>query len=827
MRFIFNLARLGLRLIFGAFTLGVLAVALSYLYLAPQLPSIDILKDIQLQTPLRVYTKEGKLIAEYGEKRRSPLRVGNVPKEMIHAVLAAEDDRFFEHPGVDYRGILRAVVHLMRTGEKGQGGSTITMQVARNFFLSREKTFLRKLNEIFLALKIERELSKEDILELYLNKIYFGHRAYGVAAAAQVYYGKTISELTVPEMAMIAGLPKAPSRFNPIVNSQRALIRRGYVLGRMHALGYIGDAQYEYMLNEPDTASLHKLNVEVEAPYVGEMVRAQMVERYGDTAYTAGYRVYTTIDTRMQRAANNALRQALQAYDMRHGYRGRIGGINLTEQTGAEQWEQILGEYPSTADLLPAVVLAAEEQQVRAYVRGSGEVDIQWQGLSWARRYISENRLGPEPQKANEIVRPGDIVHLLSLPGGRWRLAQIPQAEGALVSLRPTDGAIYALVGGYDFYQSKFNRVIQAGRQPGSNFKPFIYSAALEKGYTTASIINDAPVVFDDPGLESAWRPENYSGKFYGPTRLRVALINSRNLVSIRLMRAIGIPYAIDYVARFGFDTSSFPRDLSLSLGSGTVSPLSIARGYSVFANSGYLVDPYLIDRIEDIKGNLVMQVKPRVVCRTCDGEDTALPGLQGAPDNKETRTEQDEAAAPVDFTPPEPVPAYAPRVITPQNSYLMTTIMRDVISFGTGRGALRIGRKDLAGKTGTTNDQRDAWFSGFNPDIVTTAWVGFDQVRSLGDKETGARAALPMWVEFMQEALRGVPEKPLERPPGLVNVRIDRKTGLLADSDNKDARFEIFRKEYVPSKKTTTDNSRHEDTAGTDNTPVMPEQLF
>ncbi len=829
MKLLLNSLRLAARALFAAFTLGLLLTSIAYLYLAPGLPTIESIKDMRLQVPLRVYAKDGDLIAEFGEKRRIPLAIKDVPERMIQAVLAAEDDRFFEHPGVDYQGLLRAVVHLVKTGDKGQGGSTITMQVARNFFLSSEKTYLRKLNEIFLALKIERELTKEDILGLYLNKIYLGNRAYGVAAAARIYYGKPINELSTAELAMIAGLPKAPSRYNPIVNSRRAMIRRGYVLGRMHYLEFIGDEEYKLAIEEPDSSSLHRLTTQVDAPYVAEMVRSYMVERYSNEAYTAGYKVYTTIDTRLQSAANKALRKALMNYDMRHGYRGRVGHINLDEVIEQENWEKTLRDYPVVGHLFPALVLEVKDNSAIVHIAETGSIEIPWEGLSWAKRFIKTNIQGSKPEQASSVLERGDIIRVQLFKESQWRLAQIPDVSGALVSISSDTGAIQALLGGFDFYHSKFNRAIQAERQPGSNFKPFIYSAALEKGFTAASLINDAPVVFDDPGLESAWRPENYSGKFFGPTRLRLALTKSRNLVSIRLLRTIGISYAINHARKFGFDTEKLPRDLSLALGSGAVTPISIARGYAVFANGGYLVDPHFITHIEDMEGNVIFINNLPQVCPECeekkDNEESEQ-DIMTVAETIEIKIEEDNKENAEEIITPEIISA--PQVVNSQNVYIMTSIMRDVVRYGTGRKALKLGRKDLAGKTGTTNDQRDAWFSGFNRDVVTTVWVGFDKPQPLGTYETGAKAALPMWVDYMREALKGIPEKPLERPEGLVSVRIDPETGLLAGAGSTKAIFETFRTEYVPKKKTTPGYKPLNGSQDTlDEPPPEKEQLF
>ncbi|HHH35680.1 MAG TPA: penicillin-binding protein 1A [Gammaproteobacteria bacterium] len=790
MKFLRKALRAGLLMTAAGTVLGLLLLTASYIYIAPNLPSIETLRDIRLQVPLRIYTRDMKLIAEFGEKKRTPIRFYETPDLMIQAILAAEDDRFFQHPGVDYHGILRAALNLIRTGEKTQGGSTITMQVARNFFLSREKTYLRKLSEIFLALKIERELSKEEILELYLNKIYLGNRAYGIGAAAQTYYGVPPQRLTLAQMAMIAGLPKAPSRYNPLANRERAVQRRNYVLRRMLKLGYIDAEQYRQAIHEEDNARLHGLDIEVETAYVAEMVRNRMLRQYGELAYTAGFRVITTIESRLQLAANAALRKALLDYDRRHGYRGPEAHVDLAALQDSKALQQVFKGRPPLGGLLPALVVSVGERDATVLLADGRVIQIPWQGLAWARPYVDDNHLGPPPARADEILSEGDLVRVHEDAKTGWQLSQLPEVEGALVALRPRDGAIAALAGGFDFDRSKFNRVTQASRQPGSSFKPFIYSAALEKGFTAASIINDAPVVFDDPGLEDAWRPENYSGKFFGPTRLREALIKSRNLVSIRLLRSIGIDYTLDYIARFGFPVAKLPRNLSLALGSGAVTPLQLARGYTVFANGGYRVLPYYIERILGPDDQVVMEADPVTACPECESlPDEAGEGKTMAAGETEAETAEEAPRT----------PRLAERVITAENAYLMTSMMRDVIRRGTGRRARSLGRHDIAGKTGTTNDQRDAWFAGFNPDLVAISWVGFDKTRSLGNRETGGRAALPMWIAFMGKALHGVPERPLLRPPGLVTVRIDPATGLRAAAHQKHTIFETFRIQNVP----------------------------
>ncbi len=750
------------------FLLGLVTVGGVLWTVIPQLPDTEALRDIRLQTPLRVFTRDRKLIAEFGEKRRIPVSIGEVPELMVKAFIAAEDDRFFEHPGVDWQGLVRAAVQLARTGQKTQGGSTITMQVARNFFLSREKTYLRKLNEILLALKIERELSKPEILELYLNKIYLGQRAYGIGAAARVYYGAGLDELTLPQIAMLAGLPKAPSTMNPLSNPRRARERRNYVLGRMLELGYISQEDYDQAHDAPLTASRHGQESEVNAPHLAEMVRAWMTGRFGEGAYNDGYQVITTLDSHLQRAATAAVRRNLEAYVRRHGYAGPEGSVALPPQAGPAELEALLRDHPVLGGLPPAVVLEVREREVLAWARNEGEVLLEWPGLAWARPFINVNHRGRRPEKAADLLAPGDLIRVERSPQGDWLLAQLPPLEGAMVALDPEDGAILALVGGFDFNRSKFNRITQARRQPGSNFKPFIYSAALEKGYTAASLINDAPIVFDDAGLGETWRPENYSGKNFGPTRLRQALYKSRNLVSIRLLRAIGVDYGREYATRFGFDPATLPSNLSLALGSASLLPLEVIRGYAVFANGGYLITPHFVQSVLDYHGEPVpVEPLPRV-CDPCG------------------RTAGDGA-------PP------AEQVIDPRNGWILYSILQDVIRKGTGRKARVLGRSDLAGKTGTTNEQVDAWFSGFNRRIVVTGWVGYDDSRPMGSRETGARAALPMWIEFMRTALEGMPESPLPQPEGIVSVRINATTGKPTTADDPEAMFEHFRKEFAP----------------------------
>ncbi|MDH5610956.1 MAG: penicillin-binding protein 1A [Gammaproteobacteria bacterium] len=834
-------------LIISLATSAILLVAIFglYLHLAPQLPSIEGLSDTRLQVPLRIYSSDGSLLGEFGEKRRIPKTLEEIPELMQQAFLAAEDNRFYDHGGVDYQGILRAVINLIKTGERGQGGSTITMQLARNFYLSTEKTYTRKISEIFLAFKIEQELSKQQIFELYLNKIYLGNRAYGVAAAAQIYYGKDLDDLSIAQIAMIAGLPKAPSRYNPVVDPERALIRRNYVLSRMLALGFISEETYDQERLESAAVERHFSSVQVQAPYVNEMVRAEIVKQFGDEAYSRGLNVYTTIKDKLQLVANESLWNGLINYDLRHGYRGVVRHVELNENNSElsllnndDALLKIL-EYDGDYGVLkPALVLSIHDEannkeleneqlsldvtagdkaqdlgrHAEIMLKNGERVILPWQGIVWARSYISVNRLGNEPTAIGEVLRVGDVIWVSRQKDDSWALAQVPEVQGALVAVAPNDGAIQALKGGLDFNRSKFNRASQARRQAGSGFKPVIYSAALSKSFTPASLINDAPVVFEDEALEASWRPENYSGQFFGPTRLRMALYKSRNLVSIRLLRSVGVGYATQFARNFGFDDKELPHDLSLALGSCEVSPLQMARAYSVLANGGYLIQPYLIDRIEDTDGAILFEADPAVACVACELNARRVEKtMTVAPD---IVIEEETLVA---------LPKQAERTLEPRLAYQMNSMLQDVVLRGTGRKALSLGRKDLAGKTGTTNDQKDAWFNGFHPDLVAIAWIGFDQLRPLGGSETGSNAALPIWIDFMKDALSGVPEKHLPRPEGLVTMKINAETGAAATDLDKDTIFEIFRSENAPIVGESASGMSLDVKTG----DAIPEQLF
>lgn len=728
--------------------------------LSKELPDIGKLEHVQYQTPLNIYTQDNLLIGQYGEKRRIPVTIDEIPRLQIQAFLAAEDERFYSHPGVDYKGLLRAANQLLVTGKKTQGGSTITMQVARNFLLSKEKTFLRKLKEILLAIQIEQRYSKEQILELYLNKIYMGQRAYGLAAAAQTYYGKNLDALKLHQQAMIAGLPKAPSVYNPIVNAERALERRNYVLRRMLDLKFIQPSEYRQAINITDDAKTQPSNIEFNAPFVAEMARQELVDRYGEEAYTLGLKVYTTVPSRLQLASDRAVQSALHQYDDRHEYRG-LPHKKINSDSDLHTLK-VLG------DCRQAVVTSLTQDGIMTTVSDGSSLLISWNNIPWRTLKIHSNN-GQAIRSPR--IATNDIIWIRQLTDQNWALSQIPEAEGAFAAINPYNGAILAVTGSYDFYLSSFNRATQSKRQPGSGFKPFIYTAALEKGFTPASIINDAPIVIEDPSLKNDWRPENYTRKFLGPIPLRNALRQSINLVSIRLLQDVGIPAALDTAMRFGFAREQLPATLSLALGSGYAPPLRMAAAYAVFANGGYLVTPYLIERIEDHTGATLFKASPKTVCRDCFPDD--------ARSNSNT----------------------APRVISAPTHFLMNSLLRDVVERGTATLAKQLLRTDLAGKTGTTNDQRDAWFNGFTPDIAASAWIGFDNSQPLGKGETGGKVALPMWIEFMKTALQDIPEKPLVVPEGIVQAYINPSDGLLLDPSNKNGLWEYFTAETAPQR--------------------------
>ncbi|WP_227369022.1 penicillin-binding protein 1A [Halomonas sp. M20] len=791
----------------------VLAVIGAALYFAPGLPDVRQLQGYELQSPLRIYTRDEKLIGEFGEERRTPVAYDAIPRDMVQAFLAAEDDGYFDHPGVDPKSLARAAFELAASGGIQTGGSTITMQVARNYLLTLDRTFTRKIREILLALQMEQILDKEEIFELYVNKIFLGHRAYGIAAAAKTYYDKPLAELTLAEKAMIAGLPKAPSTFNPLANPERSLIRRNWILYRMRELGYIDAERYNEAVQAPLTARRHSAQVEVEASYIAEMARQFAIERFGDDAYTGGYTLYTTLDSQLQGQAREALVQGLIDYDTRHGWRGAeeteippslVEAQDKTQREGLEEelsespeviqtarkaaqsseaqvsgiegdvsnWLKVLDRTVVTGPLQPAIVVSTQDQKMQVLTSDAELVTLDWKGLEWAREYRSPKWRGEAPKRAEQIAQRGSLVRILQDKEGNWRLSQRPGIEGAIVVLEPRSGAIRALQGGFSFAHSKFNRATQANRQAGSIFKPFIYLAALQQGnMTAATVVNDAPVVMSDMGGD--WRPGNSEGEFRGPTRLRVGLYRSRNLVTIRVLQALGLDNALAFLERFGFANGRLPHGLSLALGSASLTPLEMANAYAVLANGGFKVTPWYIERVMHTgEQEPLAESTPNVACPSCP---------EGA-----TQTRIDGKTYPV-----------AERVVDPQALYILRDMMRDVIERGTGRGALELNRGDIVGKTGTTNEQRDAWFSGFNSNLVATVWVGKDSNESTG--EYGAQAALPIWKDFMQEALKGTPESVPDRPDDIVTKRIDTNSGLLLHDDQPGGIEELFRKDNLP----------------------------
>lgn len=739
--------------------LAVALIALAMLLIYPKLPSLDSLTNYQPKIPMRVYTADGALIAEFGAEHRAVVTLDKTPKTLQQAILAAEDDRFYQHGGIDTMGVLRAALSNLTSGGAKEGASTITMQVARNFFLSSEKTLTRKLNEALLAIKIEHSLSKDEILMLYINQIYLGQRAYGFGAAARTYFGKPIEQLSLAESAMLAGLPKAPSRYNPVVNFPRAQTRQHYILHRMLDLHYITEDEYTAAMNQKLVIRNVKESAdgEVNADYVAEMVRIAMFDRYQDDIYTNGLKIYTTLRKVDQEAANIALWKGVEEYDTRHGYRGIEGEIPLPgdQQNIANDLDNAMQDIAAIHDLIPAVVLANSTKVVRAYIKDTGVVEMTGSGLKFAQRYLTgSNKLN---------LHPGALIRVQKISStNTWRITQLPQVEAAFVSLDPKTGAIRALVGGVDYNRNKFNHVTQAWRQPGSTIKPFIYSAALEKGFTAATLIEDAPIhISADETGGVLWEPKNYEGDYAGIVSVRRALTKSLNLPTIRILQTITPHYAQDYLTRFGFDAARQPPYLTLALGAGSVTPLQLAAGYAVFANAGLSTKPYIIDHIVDQTGNTILQTKP------------------------------------------EP----AKSAIDPRNAFIITTMMQDVVRRGTAARVAQLGRSDLAGKTGTTNDLVDAWFAGFQPNLVAVAWMGFDQPRTLGRSETGAQAALPIWMKYMSIALKHTPQAKISPPDGVVSIQINSLTGLpVTDGDTGVA--EYFYQEAVPIAKIQTDSS-------------------
>lgn len=812
MRILKRLLRYALILALAGILLGAAAIGVAYWLISPRLPSVASLKDVRMQVPLRVLSADGKLIATFGETRRIPVHIEDVPARMKNAVLAAEDSNFYHHPGVDWQGTLRAAYRvIMSGGDKTQGGSTITQQVARNFFLSPQKTYTRKLTEMFTAFRIEHELSKDQILELYLNKMFLGHRSYGIGAAAQYYYGKTVQQLTLGECALLASSFQLPSVVNPLSHPERALARRNWVLGQMLSNRFITRTQYEQAIAEPNNAFPHEPPIEVEAPYLAEMVRLQALQRLGNAALTGGYVVRTTIDSRLQRDADHAVRAHLVEYDHRHGYRGPEAHVELPPDAGTEAFDEALAAYDDVSGMVPGIVAASDATQATVYLADRDSATLDMDAVAWARPYVNASRAGAKPRSVDAVLKRGDIVRMALDKEGKWQLTQIPAAQAALVSLDPEDGAVKALVGGFNFVRSKFNRALMSGsgRQPGSSFKPYLYAAALAHGFTPSSIINDAPVSFPDPSRPNGiWSPSNDDGKFDGPMRLREALVKSKNLVSVRLLNALGLRVAREYITRFGFSLDQLPQNLSLALGTASVSPMSMARGYAVLANGGFLVDPYFIAQIDDRNGKPIFVAEPPRACRNCEAR------LLDNPDVVDNVPEQQPAEATTAPLPDALVPVaagstgtapaetaaprLAPRAIDVRTDYLIVSMMRDVVRRGTGSAARALGRDDLAGKTGSTNDHRDAWFSGFDANLVATVWVGFDDFSSLGRGEFGAKAALPIWMGYMGAALKDKPSATLPMPPGIATVAINRYSGLPTGSDDPNAMQEIFKVEDV-----------------------------
>lgn len=829
----------------------------AYFYVAPSLPPAQTISEIPLQIPLRIYSRDGRLIEEVGERRRILVTYDELPPFVVNAFVAAEDGRFFEHSGIDYQGILRALVLLVKSGEISGGGSTITQQLARDYFLTREQLFTRKLREAFLAWQIEQAFSKEEIMALFLNKMFFGQRAYGVAAAAQVYFGKSLDSVNVAEAATLAGVLPAPSEYNPVRSPANAAMRRRYVLNRMQELGYLDDAELAAAMAFPLESRLYGTKNELSAPYIAEMVRREMLERYGEDTYAAGYRVVTTIDSRMQSAANYAVRNGLLQFTRRRGYRGPIEQLGIDAEilqqpyaAWPEELQRQLQDYNNPAGLSVAIVTALREDNgARIMLQNGTAASLDWRAISWARPYIDGETTGPAPESVDDVLSVGDIVYVMPITTGGWALAQLPIAQSALVSVDPYDGAITSLVGGLDFSLSKFNRATQAARQPGSSFKPFIYSAALEAGNTLATIVLDAPVVISSSALEGLWRPVNYSGRFYGEQRVREAMVRSMNLASVRLLlNNTGIGNAIKHLSPFGFNDAALPRNGSLALGGGNASPLDMAQAYATFANGGYAVRPYVIESIIGPTGESLYRAEPDIVCAECEAEapahaarpapkyplrpapgdakrfadvagPTSEPGHEVAADDPfrsryegeteegslslEQMAELGEAYRPDASTAPELFADIhrAKRIISPQNAFLIQDAMRDVIRRGTGVRARVLGRTDLSGKTGTSNDRRDAWFAGFNADFVGVVWVGYDDDSALGPREEGSRTALPVWIDFVRIALKGVPNHQLPMPEGIVTVRISKTTGCPASASDpvEDVMFEHFREEHVP----------------------------
>ncbi|HEX5648704.1 MAG TPA: PBP1A family penicillin-binding protein [Steroidobacteraceae bacterium] len=809
-----------LALLFSVPALVLMGFAGAFQFLAPEIPDAATLRAVKTQMPLRVYSRDGKLMAQIGEQRRIPVAWDDIPDVVVDAFLASEDDRFFEHPGVDWHGLVRAFAANVAAGGLREGGGTITMQLARNTVLTSERTLRRKLKEVFLALRLEREFTKQEILTLYLNRIFLGQRAYGIGAASEVYFDKHVRDLGLAEAALLAGLPRAPSVDNPVANVERAHGRRAYVLRRMLELGKIDQAAHDAANDVPIANRLYGPIIELEAPYVAEMVRAEMLRLHGPEALTGGYAVTTTLDSRLQQAANSATWRTILEYERRHGYRGPLERLDATKLDDAIALGAAFKRNPNRGSLVTAVVTRVGERDATVIRRNGVALALDWDAIAWARPALERDGVGPAPKTAGDVLAVGDVVCLEPLPEGLFRLGQLPAVAGALVALDPLDGAIVALVGGFDFGASKYNRVTQAQRQPGSAFKPFLYSAALERGFTPATLVNDAPIVMPGGGGaegDEEWRPQNITRKFYGPTPMREGLVRSRNLVSIRLLRGAGVGFVTRHIANFGFPPAALPANLTLALGTGQVTPLDMARGFAVFANGGARVTPYFIESVRDVAGREVFRAQPPLACPTCEPTlpttEPAAAGsasIDGAGDVMATDDDVRTMALPAEDTGPAasghdsagavPPERRAPQAITAANAFVMTDMMTDVIQRGTAqRAATALGRRDIAGKTGTTSDRRDTWFVGFNADLAAAVWIGFDQERSLGEQEEGGKTALPMWTYFMEEALRDRPEHRQPEPPGVVRMWVSRETGAPTRANAPGALFETFLEHYAP----------------------------
>ncbi|WP_020395293.1 penicillin-binding protein 1A [Thiolinea disciformis] len=821
-----------------------------YLYLTPQLPDPQLLRQMEIQIPLRIYSRDNKLIAEFGSQRSRPVTLNEIPEKLRQAFIAIEDSRYYDHAGIDIVGVFRALKSVVSTGSASQGASTITMQLARNAFLDNDKTIQRKLREVLLALRIEQKLTKQEILELYLNKIYLGNRAYGIAAAAETYYGKDhLEDLTLAQMAMLAGLPKAPSRYNPIANESRSMIRRDYILKRMQELGFITQQDYSKAVREPNTATVHAPDIQVYAPYMAEMVRRTLFEQYDEKVYTQGLHVYTTLDSNLQSYAVNALRQTLDEYDQRHGYRGPEERLNLADFKERDDLLDKLSTYQPVGDLQAAVVLKTGNERADVLLLNEQATSFHLADVAWARAFIESDKRGPAPKRVSDVLKVGDVIRVrpakpLETPetktsttkapitNSEWQFSQIPKVGGALILMDPKNGALRAVMGGYDFEYTKFNRATQAIRQPGSSFKPFLYSAAISKGYTPDSIVNDAPItIITEDG--KTWEPKNFGGKYIGPTTLREALTKSRNLVSVRLIKEIGVPYTTTYARRFGFPEKDLPQNLTLALGTAMTNPLQMATAYATFANGGFKIEPNFITKIQDNTGKIIYDAMP-FTKRVCGDNVDTCPlriaqeqesGVQGAagvtkqPDNIINAKKPSETEPPTQTNEPQ-VPA-AQRIMDSHTHFQIVDVMKDVIRIGTASHAGRaLKRDDIAGKTGTTNDERDTWFCGFSPDYVAVAWSGFDDMSRLGNGETSGRLAVPMWTRLMQNVLKDVPERPWVEPPVLQTVKVDAITGSLANDQTTTIVEEgkaLPPKNDVIAPKKTTPRFEFTDTRGND----------